>query len=213
MEKFQTDGVIFDLDGTLWDSCEGVTEGYNQAARQMGLGKAFTQEDLRSIMGLQRRGVAQRLVPELPEEKQDEFLDLACRLECQVLRSRGSVLFPGVRRLLEALRPRCGLFLVSNCMDGYIEAFLAAHQLQDFFRDYEHPGRTGLSKGENNKLVIARNGLQKPLYFGDAQVDLDSAREAGIPFVWARYGFGSVTEYDAAVDSPLELLELLEFVH
>lgn len=38
--------------------------------------------------------------------------------------------------------------------------FFKAHKLDKYFTDYECPGRTGLSKGENNKLVIERNNLK-----------------------------------------------------
>ena len=54
------------------------------------------------------------------------------------------------------------LFIVSNCQDGYIECFFKAHKLDKYFTDYECPGRTGLSKGENNKLIIERNNLKNP---------------------------------------------------
>lgn len=98
-------------------------------------------------------------------------------------------------------------------MDGYIESFFEAHGLASYFTDFEHPGRTGLSKGENNRLIIGRNSLQNAVYVGDAQVDLEGARLAGIPFIWARYGFGSVTEYDAVLDDPRDLLSMLTFPH
>lgn len=214
MNKMDTDGILFDLDGTLWDSGEGVTEGYNLAARRMGLSCVFTQDDLHGIMGLQAQQVLDRLVPELSPADQKRFQEEACRCECEILRTgRGSFLLPGVRELLDALRPLCPLFLVSNCMDGYIESFFEAHGLASYFTDFEHPGRTGLSKGENNRLIIGRNGLQNAVYVGDAQVDLEGARLAGIPFIWARYGFGSVTEYDAVLDDPRDLLSMLTFPH
>ena len=214
MNKMDTDGILFDLDGTLWDSGEGVTEGYNLAARRMGLSRVFTQDDLHGIMGLQAQQVLDRLVPELSPADQKRFQEEACRCECEILRTgRGSFLLPGVRELLDALRPLCPLFLVSNCMDGYIESFFEAHGLASYFTDFEHPGRTGLSKGENNRLIIGRNSLQNAVKVGDAQEELERARLAGIPFIWARYGFGSVTEYDAVLDDPRDLLSMLTFPH
>ena len=214
MNKMDTDGILFDLDGTLWDSGEGVTEGYNLAARRMGLSRVFTQDDLHGIMGLQAQQVLDRLVPELSPADQKHFQEEACRCECEILRTgRGSFLLPGVRELLDALRPLCPLFLVSNCMDGYIESFFFFFWLASYFTDFEHAGRTGLSDGENNRLIIGRNSLQNAVYVGDAQVDLEGARLAGIPFIWARYGFGSVTEYDAVLDDPRDLLSMLTFPH
>lgn len=214
MRQFKTDGVLFDLDGTLWDSGDGVVEGYNLTAERMGLGRTFTPDQMHSVMGLQSQAILDRLVPDLSPEQQIAFRNEVCRCECEILRTgRGSRLLPGVRELLETLRPLCPLFIVSNCMGGYIEAFLEAHGLASYFADYEHPGRTGLSKGENIRLVMERNGVRHGVYVGDAQVDLEGARFARIPFLWARYGFGSVTGYDAALDDPRELPSLLDFTH
>ena len=212
MKRFLADGVLFDLDGTLWDSGDGVAEAYNLAAERMRLGRAFTPEQMHSVMGLQAQPLLDRLVPDQTPERQQAFREEVTRCECEILRTgRGSRLLPGVRELLEALRPRCPLYIVSNCMDGYIEAFLEAHGLASTFRDFEHPGRTGLSKGENIRLVMERNGVRHGVYVGDAQVDLEGARFARVPFLWARYGFGEVTEYDAALDAPADLLTLLTF--
>ena len=75
-----------------------------------------------------------------------------------------------------------------------------AHKLDKYFTDYECPGRTGLSKGENNKLIIERNNLKNPVYVGDTEGDAESAKAAGIPFVFAKYGFGNVKEYQYAIN-------------
>ena len=53
MRQFKTDGVLFDLDGTLWDSGDGVVEGYNLTAERMELGRTFTPDQMHSVMGLQ----------------------------------------------------------------------------------------------------------------------------------------------------------------
>ena len=73
-------------------------------------------------------------------------------------------------------------------------------KLDKYFTDYECPGRTGLSKGENNKLIIERNNLKNPVYVGDTEGDAESAKAAGIPFVFAKYGFGNVKEYQYAIN-------------
>lgn len=73
--------------------------------------------------------------------------------------------------------------------------------------DYENPGRTGLSKGENINLIIRRNNLTAPIYVGDTEGDLNAARYAGIPFVYAKYGFGQVSEYDWVIEKFDDLLK------
>ena len=106
--------------------------------------------------------------------------------------AHGGVLYPGVEQTLAALSARWPLFLVSNCQDGYIEAFFRAHGLGRYFTDYENPGRTGLPKADNIALVAERNGLRRPLYIGDTQGDYDAASKAGVPFLHAAYGFGRI---------------------
>ena len=71
------------------------------------------------------------------------------------------------------------------------------------------PGRTGLTKGENIKLVIKRNNLKNPIYVGDTQGDANAAKFAGVPFIFAEYGFGEVEEYNESIKSFNELLKLI----
>jgi phosphoglycolate phosphatase len=113
-----------------------------------------------------------------------------------------------LEEVLQALSEKYELYIVSNCQEGYIEAFYAYHGLEKYFRDFENPGRTGLSKGENIKLLMKRNGLEAPVYVGDTAGDQKAAKDAGIPFVYAKYGFGDVEDYDYAIERFDALLEI-----
>ena len=105
---------------------------------------------------------------------------------------------------LQALAKHYKLFLVSNCQDGYEIPFLNFPGLEGLFCDHETAGRSGLSKAENIKLVCSRSGLHHPLYVGDTAGDMAAAREAGVPFVHAAYGFGTVPEGTPADDEELD---------
>ena len=84
------------------------------------------------------------------------------------------------------------------------------------FKDHESSGRTGHGKADNIRDVIRRRGLLSPVYVGDTVSDEEGAREAGIPFVYCRYGFGEsfgrgkAGRYDMAVDRFDELPAVLE---
>ena len=103
------------------------------------------------------------------------------------------------------------MYIVSNCQDGYIESFLTAHLMSDFFKDTECWGRTFLPKSESNKILIERNNLKNPVYVGDTAGDAKSAKDAGIDFIYAEYGFGDVSKdcYVAKIESFAELAEIL----
>lgn len=128
--------------------------------------------------------------------------------QCPYLAKHGGILLGKIEETLRELQKKYKLFIVSNCKSGYIEAFLEAHQLSQYFTDFECPGGTGLLKADNIRIVMERNQLTNPIYVGDTSGDGMAAHEAGIPFIYARYGFGEATEYEYVIDAFDELLNL-----
>jgi len=203
----KTDGIIFDLDGTLWNSIEGVCKSWNIVLREYNL-KEVTYEDIKNCMGLPMNDIAKKLFGNISEEEMKKVMERCCEVENIYLEKNGGILFPKLEETLKELYKKYKLFIVSNCQTGYINCFLKAHNLEKYFTDTEEWGATGLPKGENNKLVIQRNNLKNAVYVGDTQGDRESARIAEIPFVYAAYGFGKVKDYDYKIDSFEELLNL-----
>ncbi|ODA42901.1 HAD family hydrolase [Desulfosporosinus sp. BG] len=203
------DSIIFDLDGTLWNSIEGICKAWKTVlANYPNIIDVVTPEDMQGCMGLPMNEIGKKLFPDLDEDFQTKLMKEFCETEQVYLEEHGGMLFPKLEETLEELSKKCKLFIVSNCQDGYIQCFFKAHKLDKYFSDFECWGVTGLSKGENNKIIMERNDLKKPIYVGDTNGDAESAKVAEIPFVYARYGFGNVEEYDYVIDSFEELLTL-----
>lgn len=200
------DGVIFDLDGTLWDARENICTSWNAvlAERYPQLGQ-LTPEQFNKQMGKLLTDIGQSLFPSLDREHSDKVTDDCCEYENEYLTEHGGVLYEGLEETLAALSEKYTLCLVSNCQSGYIEAFFAATGLGKYFTATECNGDTGLSKAENIALTVERCGLKRPVYVGDTLLDAQSAKLAGVPFVWAAYGFGEVSEYAARADRPGDL--------
>ncbi|TFE02262.1 HAD family hydrolase [Jeotgalibacillus salarius] len=195
------DSIIFDLDGTLWDPRETVLTSWNKAIEDYPkVDKKLTLDDLKQTMGKQMHEISQIFFPELSEEDQKSVMDYLTEIEIPYVAKNGGELYPDLEDTLKDLSQKYRLFIVSNCQEGYIEAFYEYHGLDKYFDDFENPGRTGLSKGENIKLVIDRNGLQDSIYVGDTQGDRDAARKAGVPFVYAKYGFGEVNDFEYEIE-------------
>ena len=93
---------------------------------------------------------------------------------------------------MTALAKKYPLFIVSNCLSGYIENFLDQHQLEHLFTDHECSGNTGRPKAENIGMIVDRNQLKNPVYVGDTMGDFEAAKKNEIPFIYAEYGFGKV---------------------
>jgi phosphoglycolate phosphatase len=203
------DSIIFDLDGTLWDSRKTVVHAWNEVIKNHDkVNEELTSQQLKETMGLQMHEIGRILFPQLNEEEREQFMNACSEIETRYLTERGGTLYNRMEEVLEALAKKYKLFIVSNCQHGYIEAFYDFHRLDNYFVDYENPGRTGLSKGENIKLVMERNHLKQPVYVGDTEGDREAAQYADIPFVYAKYGFGEVKNYDYMIESFGELLEL-----
>jgi phosphoglycolate phosphatase len=196
------DSIIFDLDGTIWDPIDTVLLAWNSRLKEHSqVNRELTRPDFEGTMGLQMEEISLKLFPYLSENVREQVIRECCEVEQGYLEKHGGSLFPQVEAVLKKLSNSYKLYIVSNCQDGYIESFYTYHQLEKYFQDFENPGRTGLSKGENIKLIIERNNLTSPIYVGDTEGDLKAARYARIPFIYAQYGFGEVSEYDDVIEA------------
>lgn len=192
-----TKAVIFDLDGTLWDPGETVTRAYNETLIcYPETAFRLNPRLLKSQMGKTAEEIAKVFFTDVDEARALELMKICSKAEQPYVLKYGGVLFNGVERLLKEMSKEYALIIVSNCTDGYIQAFMKYHKLEKYISDIECHGRTGLTKGENIKLVIQRNSIKKAVYIGDTQGDCDAALFAGVPFIYAEYGFGTVTNPD-----------------
>jgi ribonuclease HI len=187
--------ILFDLDGTLWDSAKQVGESWNLALEKFPEIKLrFTTKMIRQSMGRVLEEIAGMWFPEFSEEKRLELLKQMVEVELDYLKTHPGKLFPKGRKTLEALSKDYNLYVVSNCQVGYINGFFEGTKLKKYFIDHECAGHTGKPKADNIKLVVERNNLDRCLYIGDTQKDCDAADLAGMPFVHAAYGFGEINK-------------------
>lgn len=208
------DGLLFDLDGTLWDSVDAICLSWNSVLERRAphLAGLVTRENVTGCMGMLLPDIVKKLVPGIPEGEIRPLMAELLEVENAYVAVHGGILYPKVPETLETLAREYPLFIVSNCQAGYIEAFFQAHGLGRYFKDFEDPGRTGKPKGDNIALVVQRNGLKHPLYIGDTQGDCNAAAQAGVPFLHAAYGFGhidhEVPHVDAFEDIPAAVVSL-----
>ncbi len=209
------ESIIFDLDGTLWDSSDNVAASWSQTIRDycnpLLRNITITGEDIRAVMGMPMDAIAAKLFPMLSVTRQSALMEKCADEENNYLASHGGSLFDGTEKVLGKLSKEHRLFIVSNCQCGYIEAFFEFCGLERFFTDYLCWGDTGKPKSETIKMLMMRNNCSSAVYVGDTQGDCDSAADAGIPFIHAAYGFGTITAPEktaASIQSISELADL-----
>ena len=204
------DSIIFDVDGTLWDSTKSVAESWNKAIREhSSLNLTLEPVSLSRVFGKTMTEIADALFPDLSVKERMALLDVCFDEENRYLEDHPGILYPDVVRTIKELSLSCPLYIVSNCQCGYIEVMLRTTGLAPYIRDHLCFGETQVPKGETIRMLIERNNLQSPVYVGDTQGDADSCKTAGIPFIFAEYGFGDVPDARTRIHTFSDLTKLL----
>ena len=165
-------GILFDVDGTLWDSAAQVAESWNEVlARYPHLGVRITAQDMYDNMGKTMMDIGKTLFPGLAQEECRKVMEECMTYENHYLLTHPGVLYPEAGEIMARLSRQYGLYIVSNCQSGYIEVLLKSCSLREYVRDIECYGNTGLPKGDNIRMVVRRNHLERCFYVGDTHMD------------------------------------------
>ena len=202
-------GIIFDLDGTLWDVTEMTLFGANQIAAEHGLNKV-TIKAVTDSFGLPREGSAKNYFPDLPLADSVPYIDMVISRNIDNLFKSGGRLYPDVIETLKELNNHYDLFIVTNSPQRrYAESFIVSSGAQGLFKDYCSAGELGLTKAQAIKKTVLDNGLINAVYVGDTKTDYISATEAEVSFVYVTYGFGDVKDAKHSIDRFSELPDAL----
>lgn len=209
--------MIFDLDGTLLDTLEDLYLSVNAALENFGF-PLKTREDVRQSVGNGVRNLMRRSVPEGEDNPQFEDCFLAFQKHYAAHLNDHTGPYEGIMELLETLseqgRP---MAIVSNKSD------YAVKELNRNVFGRLIPVAIGESEGVRRKPepdtvyeAIRELGVRKEdcIYVGDSEVDLQTAKNCGIPCISVSWGFRDrkVLEglgAERIVDTTEELLEVL----
>jgi phosphoglycolate phosphatase len=209
--KNKYDSIIFDLDGTLWDSTATVALAWQDAVNKVDyLKKEITQDLVRSITGMTYDAIFDKLFPDLNDTQRQEVKAHCADSELRILHTKGGDLYPELEETLKYLSGQYKLYIVSNCQSGYIEMFLDLNRMHTYFLGHQCFGTKGRPKADNILDVVKDHQLTSPVYVGDTMGDYNAAKQAGVPFIFANYGFGVVPEgMVSTISSIAELKTLL----
>ena len=202
--------IIFDLDGTLWDTSDTVVRIWNEVLSEKCPSLKMTKEIMSSLMGKNKAQFMDDFFVGVEKDEAERLISEIFAHEQEYLIEHGANMYDGVIDTLNELKEDYDLAIVSNCQSGYLNAFLTHYKLNELMTDYECAGSSPLSKGENIELVVKRNGFEKAIYVGDTKSDESAAKEAGLPFVYASYGFGAADEYIDVINSFEEIKRVAE---
>ena len=202
--------LILDIDGTLWDSRALVAEGYNIQLKEEGLAHlCVSAEELKPLFGKVLEEIADILFVSIPVPQRYELMARCMKTEnLHMHQDPCHIGYPGIRDTVEKLAKKYRLFIVSNSERGYPELCMEKLGLTPYIEGHLCYGDTGTTKGQTIRTLIERHNIGSCIYVGDTQGDYEATLEAGVPFIWASYGFGTPSGFDAKIEKFEDLLTL-----
>ena len=187
------DSLIFDIDGTLWDSRALVAEGYNIQLKAEGYHHLCVDaEVLRPLFGQTMSAIADAILAEVPVPERYALMERCMDTENRYLaENECRIGYDGVKETLEILSRDYRLFIVSNAQCGYPELCMEKLGIGHLIEGHLCYGDTGTEKGETILTLMRRHNIPSAAYIGDTQGDFEATVVADIPFIWAAYGFGA----------------------
>ena len=204
--------LIFDIDGTLWDSRAIVAKGYNDYLLEIGRPDLQVDaEYLKTLFGKIMTEIADIMLCSIPIPERYDVMQGCMDREDEFLHyDPCDIAFPGVKETLEKLKESYRLFIVSNAQCGYPELMMDKLGIRHLFEGWMCFGDTGLPKGDTIRILMERHGITDAVYIGDTQGDLEASQKAGIPFIFCTFGFGNPERWDAKIDAFSDLPEVLK---
>ncbi len=204
--------IIFDLDGTLIDSLDDLTEAVNRMRSSFGL-DPLDREAVRGMVGQGARNLVERALPGAPDADIEQGLSLFLAYNEEHIADR-TVPYHGVRETLELLSPRgFTSVVVSNKNEALCRKVLELLHLDGFFTGIygadSLPARKPSPEPLRHVMRVCGCSADETIMVGDSINDVAAGVAAGVLTIGCSYGYGEPTELDGATIRIREFAELL----
>lgn len=202
--------IIFDLDGTLWDTTFIYKRVYDRECKRLNKEIIYTLDSFKEFMGSSPKGVIDKMSKDLNWSKEEciNFFTPAYLEVLKEINKCGAKLYPLELETLSVLSKEYDLYIVSNSNKGYVESYLNTSKCSEFFKGYLQAGDTSLDKGDNIVKLIKDNNISKAIYVGDTDIDYKACKKANIDIIYASYGFGNIKEYKYKLNKLSDLIDI-----
>lgn len=212
-DKHTMDAIIFDIDGTIWDSREVVAIAWQAAIQEnTSLPVNFDAESIGRHFGKPMTDIFKAIYPDLTDSEIDALTPYFYEYEHKYLREKKPQPYQGVREVLELLAKEYDLYIVTNGQKGYTEAMLDATDLHGYFKGWLSYGDTLEPKAVTLCQLMENYGLKRTCYVGDTMGDMNAATSAGIPFIYCTYGLGEVLGAEYQIENILALPDAIHIL-
>ncbi len=202
--------VIFDLDGTLYDTDKVSIEALQTALSKFDI-TDISDDEIRDQFGEVTDMIVRNLVPDRDEEFYEDLKEEIKYQEERLIPKKGE-LYEGIKDMLSSLSENgYDLSICSNGRKEYIELVLETTDIKKHFSNIRG-NEPGKSKADQLKDLLKCLEGTDSIMIGDRYHDIEAAKEAGIPSIGVAYGFGrkEVESADFIADEPLEVFNIIQ---
>ena len=206
-------GILFDLDGTLLDTLEDLTDATNYALAQLGF-PPRTKEEIRSFVGNGAWNQIRLSAPEGTDEQTlQQLLDTYKPYYAAHCQNKTRP-YTGIPEVLAAVATKYPTAIVSNKPDIAVKP-LCAQYFPGIFALGEKAGCPRKPAPDMVHRAMEAIGVDRCIYVGDSEVDVLTAKNAGVPCISVLWGFRDREEIEAAggrhfCEDPSRLPEIIE---
>lgn len=180
--------IVFDLDGTLTDSCELGHLLFKEVFRRLGFGEISDEladsfngpssDEVCRIMGI--------------EDRKAEYNALIDEVESALVRSMGKI-YPGVLEMLQTLAPHAHLSILTNGSPVYCQTCIEHYGFAPYI-GLSAGFASGVSKAMRIAMWERELGARRVIVVGDRSTDITNARAANAYAIGVTFGMGSREE-------------------
>lgn len=205
-------GILFDLDGTLIESLSDLVTAVNKTMTHYGY-PAKTREEVRMAIGSGAFRLIADLLPEKDQEKVPQVLETYRKYYADCCQEQTRP-YEGIVEALEQLRKKYPIAIVSNKPDPAVK-LLCRQYFGDVYALGESPDCPRKPAPDMLQRAMADIGVDTCIYVGDSDVDVLTAKNAGVPCLSVLWGYRDRACIEAAggttfCDDTAKLVEALE---
>jgi len=187
------EAIVFDLDGTLWNSNKTCTGAWNTVLQDLANNTRITVRDMDSVSGKPIEECINMLLPGI-KQKHGNINELLTESERNYIDRYGSVMYADVLENIIKLADLFKIYIVSNCQEWYLQKFIQISKLSHVLSGWDCFGRSGREKSKMLMAIKKKNKIKSAVYVGDTMHDRESANQADMDFIQVTYGFGEPIE-------------------
>lgn len=211
------DTFVFDLDGTLLNTLTDLTNAVNYALERVGY-ETRTEDQVRKAVG---NGIAKLVERSLPQGAKDSKFDEALGLFKEHYAEHcldNTRPYDGINELLDALTMRgMKMAIVSNKADFAVKELCSKifPQIPVAIGESENVRKKPAPDSLLSAIDVLGSTPDRTVYIGDSDVDIKTAKNAGVSCISVTWGFRSAAflsanDASALVDSPEDIIKAID---